>query len=151
MGSMDFDVLPGPTLPELARTALARAAAATVTNTSPADTARAARAAGSAAVTGQVPVRAGRDGSPLLLPASGSPLARWLASGPPAVTVSVPADPPFGALRLTGTAGPAAHDRPAAITACPLNIRAIAFTGPGAPARVPVESYRAARPDPLWR
>jgi hypothetical protein len=33
---MDFDVLPGPSLPELARTALARAAAATVSDTDPA-------------------------------------------------------------------------------------------------------------------
>jgi len=145
---MDFDVLPGPTLPELARTALARAAAATVTDASPADT---ARTAGSAAVAGQVPVRAGRDGSPLLLPATGSPLARWLASGPAAVTVSVPASPPFDALRLTGTAGPLSEDRAAGLTACPLNLRTATFTSPGAAAQIPVGSYRAARPDPLWR
>jgi hypothetical protein len=36
---MDFDVLPGPSLPELARTTLARAAAATVSHVSPAPTA----------------------------------------------------------------------------------------------------------------
>jgi hypothetical protein len=62
---MDFDVLPGPSLPELARTALARAAAATVSDADP---------AGRPVAAGQVPVRATWDGRPVLLPAGGS----WL-------------------------------------------------------------------------
>ena len=82
---MDFDVLPWPSLPELARTALAHAGAATVGDTVP---------AGEPAAAGQVPVRAGRDGSPLLLPATGSLLERRLACPEP-VTVCVPATAPF--------------------------------------------------------
>ena len=89
---MDFDVLPGPPLPELARTALARAATATVS---------AATVPGGPAAAGPVPVRSTRDGSPLLLPAAGSPLARWLLASPDPVRVSLPAGPPFSALRLT--------------------------------------------------
>lgn len=134
-------MLPGPALPELARTALARAAAATVSDASPVRT---------TAVAGQVPVRAGRDGSPVLLPASQSPLARWLASGPAAVMVSVPAGTPFSALRLTGTVHPVGEDHGAGITACALSLRAVELAGPRG-ARIPVEQFRAAEPDPLWR
>ena len=94
---MDFDVLPGPPLPELARTALARAATATVS---------AATVPAGPAAAGPVPVRSTRDGSPLLLPAAGSPLARWLTASRDPVRVSLPAGPPFSALRLTGTAQP---------------------------------------------
>jgi hypothetical protein len=138
---MDFDVLPGPSLPELARTAVARAAAATVS---------AATVPGVPVAAGPVPVRATLDGSPLLLPASGSPVARWLAGGPDAVRVSLPAEPPFSALRLTGTAGPMTRAGDAGIAACMVSIGSIEFTG-GGRAWVPVEEYRAARPDPLWR
>ena len=97
MDHMDYDVLPGPSLPELARTALARAATAAVT---------ADDVPGRPAAAGPVPVRATRDGSPLLLPAAGSPLGQWLAANPGPVRVSLPAGPPFSALRLTGTARP---------------------------------------------
>jgi hypothetical protein len=97
MRRMDFDVLPGPSLPELARTALARAATATVS---------VASATGGPAPAGPVPVRSTRYGSPLLLPSAGSPLARRLAASPDPVRVSLPAEPPFSALRLTGTARP---------------------------------------------
>jgi hypothetical protein len=138
---MDFDVLPGPSLPELARTAVARAAAATVS---------AATVPGGPVAAGPVPVRATLDGSPLLLPAAGSPVARWLAGGPDAVRVSLPAEPPFSALRLTGTAGPMTRAGDAGIAACTVSIGSIEFTG-GGRAWVPVEEYRAARPDPLWR
>jgi hypothetical protein len=138
---MDFDVLPGPSLPELARTALARAATATV---SP------ATVPGRLAAAGPVRVRSTRDGSPLLLPAAGSPLARWLAAGPDAVRVSLPAGPPFSALRLTGTARPVPRGGEAGGASCMVSIGSIEFTG-GGQARVPVEEYRAARPDPLWR
>jgi hypothetical protein len=138
---MDFDVLPGPSLPELARTAVARAAAATVS---------AATVPGGPVAAGPVPVRATLDGSPLLLPAAGSPVARWLAGGPDAVRVSLPAEPPFSALRLTGTARPMTRADDAGVAACMVSIGSIEFTGSGQ-ARVQVEEYRAARPDPLWR
>ena len=138
---MDFDVLPGPSLPELARTALARAAAATVSDVG---------CLADAAPAGKVPVRAARDGSPLLLPAAGSPLERWLAAGPEPVTVCVPAGRPFSALRLTGTSQLAARDTAAGITACMVAVRSVEFANPGT-RQVPVEEYRAAVPDPLWR
>jgi hypothetical protein len=141
MGDMDFDVLPGPSLPELARTALARAAAATISDAS--------LVAGPPAA-GPVPVRSARDGSPLLLPASGSPLAQWLGAGPGAVRVSVPAGAPFSALRLTGTARPVSGDHTTGITPCVVAIESVEFTGASS-ARVPVDEYRAVEPDPLWR
>ena len=71
---MDFDVLPGPSLPELARTALARAAAATVSDAVP------GIPSGRPVVPGQVPVRATWDGRPVLLPASGSWLEQRLSA-----------------------------------------------------------------------
>ena len=139
---MEFDLVPGPSLPELARTALARAATATVS-------AAAVPSGPAAAGPVPVPVRSTRDGSPLLLPAAGSPLARWLAASPDPVQVSLPAEPPFSALRLTGTARPVRVGE-AGITASVVTIGTIEFTG-GGRARIPVEEYRAARPDPLWR
>src|ERR1700722_17546964 len=149
MVHMEFDVLPGPSLPERARTALARAATATVSDATP---------AGGPVMAGPVPVRATRDGSPLLLPPAGSPLARWLAERPDAVRVSLPAGTPFSALRLTGTvmpvtaAGAAGVTGVTGVTGVPASMVAIAsveFAGGGQP-RVPVADYRAARPDPLW-
>ena len=141
MKCMDYDVLPGPSLPELARTALARAATATVI---------AGDVPGRPAAAGPVPVRATRDGSPLLLPAAGSPLGQWLAAHPGPVRVSLPAGPPFSALRLTGTARPVSRVGGAGIAACVVAIGSVEFTG-GGRARVPVEEYQAAAPDPLWR
>lgn len=141
MRRMDFDVLPGPSLPELARTALARAATATVS---------VASAPGGPAAAGPVPVRSTRDGNPLLLPSAGSPLARRLTASQDPVRVSLPAGPPFSALRLTGTIQPVTVGDEAGIAACMVTLGSIEFTG-GGRARVPVEEYRAARPDPLWR
>lgn len=145
---MNFDVLPGPSLPELARTTVARAATATISAAARGETGP----RGGAGSAGPVPVRSTQDGSPLLLPAAGSPLARWLAASPGAVRVSLPADPPFSALRLTGTARPVGG---AGTAACMVAIGSIEFTGGdvsnGNGARVPVAEYRAARPDPLWR
>jgi hypothetical protein len=138
---MEFDVLPGPSLPELARTALARAATATVSGPSLFGDPPSAR---------PVPVRSIRDGSPLLLPAAGSQLAQWLAAQPDAVRVSLPAGAPFSALRITGTAQPVTGTGETGITACLLNIESVEFTGVGQ-APVAVEDYRAAAPDPLWR
>jgi len=99
---MDFDVLPGPPLAELARTAMARACAAVVSCAGP---------GGLQAAT--VPVRVSREGHPILLPRRGSALARQLAAGPAMVTVTVPADAPFYALRLAGMAAPPAWGGPA--------------------------------------
>jgi hypothetical protein len=135
---MDFDILPGPSLPEIARTALARAATATVTDPSLLGIAG-----------GQVPVRAAHDGNPLLLPASGSLVAAWLAGGPHPVRVSLPAAAPFAALRLTGRTRPVPRAGGPGVAACSVLIDTVEFTGP-CTARVPVEEYRAAAPDPLW-
>ena len=89
---MDFDVLPGPPLAELARTAMARACAAVV---------GCVGSRGLRAFT--VPVRISPAGHPILLPRRGSALARELAAGPAMVTVTVPADAP---LRYTWTLPP---------------------------------------------
>jgi hypothetical protein len=64
--------------------------------------------------------------------------------------VSLPAGPPFSALRLTGTARPLTVGDETEIAACMVTIGSIEFTG-GGWAPVPVEEYRAAQPDPLWR
>lgn len=137
---MDFDVLPGPSLPELARTALARAGAGTVT-----------APPGPVSLTaGQVPVRAGRDGSPLLLAAMGSLLEQQLTGGPQVVTVTVPAGMPFRALCLTGRARPVARDPAVGLTACTVDLQSVELTGRNC-SPVPVSDYRAAAPDPLWR
>src|SRR5882724_7322487 len=132
---MDFDVLPGPSLPELARTALARAAAATVSDPVP------GTPAGRPAA-GQVPVRATWDGRPVLLPASGSWLEQRLsARRAKPVTVSVPADAPFSAVRLTGTSQWLTRDRMAGITACVVAVQSVEFAGSGCP-RVSLDEYQ---------
>lgn len=143
---MDFDVLPGPPLPELARTAMARACAAVV------------RCAGQRdLLSATVPVRASQAGHPILLPQQGSALARQLAGAPSVVTVTIPAEAPFAALRLTGVTGPAdgagpfipspgpAVRQPAAY---PVTLRSLEFTG-AAWAQVELNQYEAAAPDPL--
>ena len=138
---MEFDVPPGPSLPERARTALAQAATATVSD--------AAALPGGPAAAGPVPVRATGDGSPLLLPPAGSPLARWLAGRPDAVLVSLPALAPFSALRLTGTVTPVTAAGVPGDPAWLVSLGSVEFTGGGKP-RVAVEDFLAARPDPLW-
>jgi hypothetical protein len=138
---MDFDVLPGPSLPELARTTLARATAATVSTPG---------YAVSRDIASPVPVRARRDGSPLLLTASGSVLQQRLAAGPGAVAVTVPASPPFRALRLTGTARPVAHDPATDVYAWMVALRSVAFHGTGR-TLVGVDEYTGTAPDPLWQ
>src|SRR5258708_29178850 len=121
---MDFGVLPGPSLPELARTALARAAAATVRDAAP----------GGRPAAGQVPIRATWDGRPVLLPATGSWLEQRLsARRSKPVTVCVPADAPFSAVRLTGTSQWLTRDRTAGITACVVAVRSVEFAGSGRP------------------
>jgi hypothetical protein len=102
-------------------------------------------------VVGQVPLRATWDGRPVLLPASGSWLAQRLsARRSKPVTVCVPADAPFSALRLTGTSQWLTRDRAARVTACVVAVQSVEFAGSGCP-EVPLEGYLAATPDPLWR
>lgn len=145
---MDFDVLPGPSLPERARTTLARAATATVSTTTAADGGSvydsvSDSAYNSGAATGVVPVRSTWDGMPVLLPAAGSPLALWLTASTGQVRVSLPAQPPFSALRLTGATRPVG-------AGCLVAIGSIEFTGGAAATsrgvQVPVEEYRAPGP-----
>lgn len=138
---MDSKSLPGPSLPELARTALARAAAATVSQPS---------SVGRPATIGRVPIRPGPVGSPVLLASAGSELSRRLAALPRAVTVSVSATTPFSALRLTGAVRPTARDDAARIAVYTVAVRSVEFAC-ARPAQVPVDQYRAAVPDPLWR
>jgi hypothetical protein len=144
---MDFDVMPGPPLPELARTTMARAVSATVS------------CAGSRELPpATVPIRSDRAGRPVLVPDSESTLARHLATRPVTVTVAVPAAAPFSALRLTGITRPAqASPAPApgaahaaGRIAYPVSLRAVEFTG-GVAAPVAVDRYETAAPDPFWR
>jgi hypothetical protein len=130
---MDFDVLPGPPLAELARTTLARAVAASVA------------CVGSREIPPMaVPLRVGPAGLPILLPSEGSLLARYLdVNGPTDVLVAVPADPPFSALRLSGVAVRSAPGYP-------VRLRWAEFSGP-LPAQVALDKYAVAAPDPLWR
>jgi hypothetical protein len=134
---MDFEVLPGPSLPELARTAMARAVAATVSCPGTRDLPPAT-----------VPVQADHAGRPVLVPATESTLARYLAAHPATVTIAVPAADPFSALRLTGVTQPAQSAR-VPLRAYPVELRSVEFTG-GVPAPVPVAHYEAAAPDPFW-
>jgi hypothetical protein len=147
MEVMDFEVLPGPSLAELARTALASAAAAEIDDArSPGDPVYPGR------VPARVPVRDGRDGSPLLLPVTGSVLEHQLAAGRDAVTVTVTAAGLYSALRLTGTVRLTARNRRAGVAACMVDLRSVELIGhAGARAGVPLPEYRAAAPDPLRR
>jgi hypothetical protein len=127
---MDFDVLPGPPLAELARTTMARAFAATVSWAGARDT---------------VPMRADRTGQPVLLPHGGSPLARDLAVEPAIVTIAVPAAAPFSSLRITGLTRPDSWHG-----GYPVILRSLEFTG-SKPAPITPSEYGAAAPDPFWR
>jgi hypothetical protein len=110
-----------------------------------------------------VPVRASRTGHPILLPRPGTALDRHLDANPTLVTITVPADAPFSALRLTGmtkprrTVGMLALDRgpdpdpgPATPAAYPMVLQALEFTGSN-PAPVALTQYEAAAPDPFRR
>jgi len=143
---MNFDILPGPPLPELARTAMARACSAVVSCAG----SRELRAAA-------VPVRVSQAGHPILLPRQGSALARHLAGGPAIVTVIIPADAPFAALRLTGMTRPAASAGPAGAgqdpggdepAAYPVTLQSLEFTG-AVPTQVALNQYKTAVPDPF--
>jgi hypothetical protein len=130
---MDFDVLPGPPLAELARTTIARASAATVACTGSRDIPPI-----------PVPLSIGPAGLPVLLPSAGSLLGRYLeGSGPAEVLVAVPADAPFSSLRFSGVT--ARSDAGYLV-----RLRSAEFSGPVA-VPVALEEYTAAEPDPLWR
>ena len=143
---MNFEVLPGPPLAELARTAMARAYAAVVSCAGP---------RGPRVTT--VPVRVSQEGHPILLPRRGSALARQLAAGPAMVTVTVPADAPFCALRLVGMAAPLARARSLGAgpnvgsgepVAYPVTPQSLEFTGASL-AQVALAQYETAAPDPF--
>ena len=143
---MDFDVLPGPPLAEQARTIIDRACAAVVSSAVP----------GIPPAT-VVPVRASRTGRPILLPQPGSMLDRQLDASPAIVTISIPADAPFSALRLTGMTRPrGTADLPdpesdpgqAAPAGYPVVLQSLEFTG-ATPAPVALTQYEAAVPDPF--
>jgi hypothetical protein len=133
---MGFDVLPGPSLAELARTAVASACAATV-----------CFRGGPSAEAGTMPVLADAAGQPVLWPAAGSAPTRLPAAGPVPVTVTVPARPPFRLLELAGHAEPI---RAPGTARYPVTVRSVEFTG-ALRAAVPLAAYRAAAPDPLCR
>ena len=124
MDVMDFEVLPGPSLAELARTALASAATAEIDD---------ADRPGDPAYPGRVPVlapvRDGRDGSPLLLSVTGSVFEHQLSAQREAVTVTVPASGPYSTLQLTGTARPTARNRRVGIAACMVDLRSVELIG----------------------
>ena len=147
MDAMDFEVLPGPSLAELARTALASAATAEIDD---------ADRLGDPASRGRVPVvtpiRDGRDGSPLLLSVTGSVFEHQLSAQREAVTVTVPAGGPYSTLQLTGMVRPTARNRRVGIAACMVDLRSVELTGhAGVRVDVPLAEYRAAAPDPLRR
>jgi hypothetical protein len=135
---MDFDVLPGPSFAELARTTLARATAATVTCARPG----AGREPVIAAPAG---LADGPAGHPVLRVPAWSRLAQELAAGPCAVTIRVPADPPFGALQLDGLTRPGDEDAAEYL----VTVRSVGFTGARA-VPVALADYQTAAPDPLW-
>jgi hypothetical protein len=108
-----------------------------------------------------VPLRVSQVGHPILLPRDGSALARQLAAGPAMVTISVPADAPFSALRLTGMAVPtprAGASGPGLggpgspgsldLAAYSVRLQTLEFTG-AASVPVTLAQYEAAEPDPF--
>ena len=134
---MDYGVLPGPPLAELARTAVARARMVAITGHDR-PWAPSARARLRAAPAGQL----------ILLTTPGS-----LAGGPIAVgarvTAVVGAAAPFTALALAGIVESTAR-RPDGSLAHRVTVVSVEFTGPaGSP--VPLAQYLAAAPDPLRR
>jgi Protein of unknown function (DUF2470) len=135
---MDFAAPSGPSHAELARTAVARATVAMVICGHPGQ--RPAPVATSAMATGPA-------GQPILLPATGTPLARQLAAAPCIVIICVPAEPPHSALRLAGTTQPT---EPGRAGSCPVTVQTAELAGADL-IKIPMASYRAAGPDPLRR
>jgi hypothetical protein len=139
---MDAEVLPGPSLAERARTAVAQARLATVTwgdpEVAPGFPDR---------VTATAAIRVDRLGRPVLLLPPRETVTRALATSS-RVTVTVAAPAPLRSLALSGAvqARPEAGGRVGHL----LDVRALRFAGPGR-TLVPLAEYEAAEPDPLWR
>jgi hypothetical protein len=143
---MDVEVLPGPSLAERARTAVAQARLAVVTwdELEPAGRLR-------SPVTATAAIRADGAGGPVLLLAPRETVTEALAASP-LVTVTVPAPAPLGSLALTGTVWPRAEAD--GRLGYRLDLRSLRFAGGGdggGGAPVPLAEYQAAAPDPLWR
>jgi hypothetical protein len=158
---MDYDVLPGPSLAELARTTVLRATAATVSYRCGPDGAFPDGAPDARLVpAAPVPLRTDARGVPVLMPRAGSVLARRLSLAP-MVTIAVPADSPFSSLRITGSVRPlgaqaAKAALPGVVTGFDdalaeyqVTPRSLEFTG-AVQARVAITDYQTARPDPFW-
>lgn len=143
---MSYPVLPGPSLAEQARTALAQARTATLSWPPPPGTAERDGTGPAHQDQVTVPVRADRSGRPLLLRKPESDLAERLADQP-VVTVTVPSPPPYTGLALRGI-----------VQACGkpdremhrLTLLSLRFTGARGVA-VPLAEYLTAAPDPLWQ
>jgi hypothetical protein len=139
---MDVEVLPGPSLAERARTAVAQARLAAVTWD---DLELAGRLR--SPVTATAAIRVDGSGGPVLLLAPRETVTEALAASP-LVTVTVPAPAPLGSLGLTGTVWPRA-DADGRL-GYRLDLRSLRFAGGGG-TPVPLAEYQAASPDPLWR
>jgi hypothetical protein len=139
---MDVEVLPGPSLAERARTAVAQARLAVVT-WDDLETAGRLRSP----VTATAAIRVDGAGGPVLLLAPRETVTEALAASP-LVTVTVPAPAPLGSLALTGTVWPRAEAD--GRLGYRLDLRSLRFAGGGG-APVPLAEYQAAAPDPLWR
>jgi hypothetical protein len=138
---MDVEVLPGPSLAERARTAIAQARLATVSWGDP------AAAGHTEGVTATAAIRVDRAGRPLLLLPPREAVTEALATSRP-VTATVPAPAPLGSLALTGTVEP--REGPDGRVGYRLDLRSLRFAGAGG-RWVPLAEYEAADPDPLWR
>ena len=139
---MNVEVLPGPSLAERARTAVAQARLATVTWGG-----QAGAPGGADRVTATAAIRVDQAGRPVLLLPPREAVTEALAASP-VVTATVPAPAPLRALALTGAVQP----RPGADgrVGHRLDLRFLRFAGSGG-VWVPLAEYEAAEPDPLWR
>jgi heme iron utilization protein len=141
---MDVEVLPGPSLAERARTAIAQARLATVS--------WGEGGSGPGAVTAIAAIRVDRFGRPVLLLPPREAVTAALATGRP-VTATVPAPAPLGSLALTGAVEPREvlpDDGAGGRVGYRLDLRSLRFAGAGG-RWVPLAEYEAAEPDPLWR
>lgn len=134
---MDYGVLPGPPLAELARTAVARARMAAVT----------CDGRPRAPVT-RTSLRAAPPGQLTLVATPGSGAAQHIGVGT-RLTALVGAAAPFTALALAGFVESCTR-WPDGRLAQRVTVSSVEFTGP-AGAAVPLARYLDAAPDPLWQ
>jgi hypothetical protein len=137
---MDYGVLPGPPLAELARTAVARARMVAITG----DDQPCAPSARARLRAARARLRAAPAGQLILLTAPGSLAAGPIAAGA-RVTAVVGAAAPFTALALAGIMESAAR-RPDGSLAHRMTVVSAEFTGP-AGSRVPLACRCLALPD----